>query len=133
MRKLATKLILIAVLTLIAVACTYWLFAGRGGGDPPIVDSRLIGTWLSSDVPGYRLVFMRSGDFVVTYYGLPRYGAETWSAQNGHMRLNVMGEHGEALEFDLTYTLSQDGQRMSLSKAEFGVSSKEYVRAMTKP
>ena len=53
--------------------------------------------------------------------------------------LTVMGtasafaEHGEASEFDLTYTLSQDGQRMSLSKAEFGVLSKEYMRAMTKP
>lgn len=76
---------------------------------------------------------MDSGDFVVTYYGLPRYGAETWSAQNGRMRLNVMGEHGEALELDLTYLLSQDGQRMTLSQNVFGVNGKEYVRAMTKP
>lgn len=132
MRK-QSKLALIALLALTAVACSYLWISNRDQDDLPVVDRRLVGTWLSSDYHGYRLILMDSGDFVVTYYGWPRYGAETWSAQDGHMHLNVMGEHGEALEQDLTYALSQDGQRMTLSHDVFGVNGKEYVRAMTKP
>jgi hypothetical protein len=132
MRK-QSKLAMAAVLTLTAVACIYLMFANRGQVDLPVVDRRLVGTWLSSDYHGYRLILMDSGTFVVTRYGWPGYGAETWSAQNGNMHLILFGDHGERGERDVTYSLSPDGQRLTISHDVFGVNAKEYVRATNKP
>jgi hypothetical protein len=105
-----------------------------GAVDPiPIVDERLVGTWLSTDHHGYRLIFVRSGEFIVTSYGRPITGAEKWSAENGRMRLYVHDEHGSEQNFHLTYSLTEDGKKLSLSRSEFGILAKEYVRSMDKP
>lgn len=132
MRK-QSKFAMAAVVTLTVFACIYLMFANRVQVDLPVVDRRLVGTWLSSDYHGYRLILMDSGTFAVTYYGSPRYGAETWSAQNGNMHLIMFGDHGERGERDVTYSLSPDGQRLTVSHDVFGVNAKQFVRAMTKP
>jgi len=132
--KPPSKVIIIAVLALIAFASLFFFVTNGKDAQPPILDDRLVGTWLSTDYVGYRVIFLFSGEFVVTSYGRPSLTVNRWQAQNGHLRLNVNDDDcGERVERDVTYSLSPDGKRLTVSHDAFGVNAKHFVRAMAKP
>jgi hypothetical protein len=123
----------LALALVVIILSGYWFFIRNERPELPKIDDRLVGTWLSKDTHGYRLILLWSGDFVVTLYGQPQYGPETWEAARGQLHLELMGDHGEIAPATVSYTLSPDGQHLSLSEDVFGINAKEFVRAMTKP
>jgi hypothetical protein len=102
----------------------------------PLVDARLIGSWLSKAPNGYRVIFLSSGEVVVAKYGTPYGGAGKWAAERGELSVRwSIDEDDETLRDErCRYSISADGSLLELSRGVFSVAEfKTLSRAAGKP
>lgn len=99
------------------------------------LDNLLVGTWISKDLHGYRLILLRSGEFVVTNYGTPYGPAGRWKAANGELELRwaIDEDDLEGNPITASYSLAEHNQELVLSRGFLPDDVKVFVRASGRP
>lgn len=128
----------LCVLLVLSLAANVFLFwRQRLAVSPlPLGDSRLVGSWKSRDPAGYRVVFLSSGQFVVTNFGTPYGPAGKWCVQDHDLVIEwAMDEEGGPVSSQKTSFKLLDGNtKLELAKALFSSSdAKTYYRASGEP
>lgn len=141
MRKV--NLVLIAILSgsvLLNCLLAYRLLTSSSG--VPKIDEKLVATWKSKNPHGLRLILLDDGTFAVTNYGAPYGPMGHWEMANGRLRVSrAMDEDFQNSLFfpstsaavDISYTLTQNGTRLTLDQDVFGPGAKEFVKAIGEP
>lgn len=99
------------------------------------LDYRLVGTWKSRNPHGYRVVFLHSGEFIVTNYGTPYGRPGSWSARDGKLTiLWGFDEEGEVgAPKTTTVSFRESDTVLELGDDLFSPSATTFVRASGEP
>lgn len=100
------------------------------------LDNGLVASWKSVGPTGYRLIFVSSGQFVLTKSGVPYGPVGSWSASSGNLTITwAMDEDSPVPQTQvIPYLLTSDDQKLELRGSIFEqVKAKYFLRVRNDP